>query len=301
LKRMEAFAQDVDVDANKLSSSATRAINANKELITNAQEVQDAQQSSSAKLSSISNRNPMNVKAQAVTASPEIAVKDVETQLRERAAALHAKSQHEKQLAEIRASQEAKYRQYAQAHSYQNRLEPGAVKAEPAASNKSSFETASSQDKIIPIANVATAAAQSTDELSRIREIQSAKYQETKTKHAAEKLQSTIVYPSSQELDSQYDATVRSGMDALSQADLDQSLSDTAAQRAAISYELEQHDNAMDKKQSDLSMESSIAQTLTRGIFEACRHNKMSVRFPMHCCLICPQQFPSHFHVSCSH
>jgi len=70
-------------------------------------------------------------------------------------------------------------------------------------------------------------------------------------------------------------------MQALSQADLDQSLNDTAAQRASLSHELDQHDARVDQKLSDSSMQSSIANTLFRGIFEACRHNKMSVSNPL--------------------
>lgn len=279
LKRMEAFAQDVDMDANKLSSSAARAINANKDVIANSQESQSVQQNSSSKLSSISNRHPQNVKAQNFAASPDKVAKDVETQLRERANALHAKALHEKQLAEIRAAQETKYRQYAQAHSYQHRTESATSQPITATPTKGSLEIASSQDHALPASNDGPAAAHSSDDLSRIREIQSAKYQETKAKLAAERLQSTIVHPPSRE-DSGFDAE-KSGMEALSQNDLDQSLSDTAAQRASMSYELEQHDAIVDKKLSDSSMESSIAHTLFRGIFEACRHNKMSVRVPL--------------------
>lgn len=279
LKRMEAFAQDVDIDANKLSSSAARAINANKDVIANSQESQGVQQSSSSKLSSISNRYPQNLKAQNVAASPDKVVKDVETQLRERANALHAKALHEKQLAEIRAAQEAKYRQYAQTHSYQHRTESATSQPITATPTKGSLEIASSQDHQLPVSNVGPAAAHSSDDLSRIREIQSAKYQETQAKLAAERMQSTIVHPPSRE-HSEFD-TEKSGMEALSQNDLDESLKGTAAQRSSMSYELEQHDAIVDKKLSDSSMESSIAHTLFRGIFEACRHNKMSVRVPL--------------------
>jgi len=96
----------------------------------------------------------------------------------------------------------------------------------------------------------------------------------------AERLESTIVHSSSQEFDSQFGES-KSGMQALSQADLDQSLNDTAAQRASLSHELDQHDARVDQKLSDSSMQSSIANTLFRGIFEACRHNKMSVSNPL--------------------
>jgi len=288
LKRMEAFAQDVDVDANKLSSSATRAINANRELIANAQEHQDAQ-SSPSKLSSISNRNTGSKAQAALATSPEKQSKDIDTQLQERAKALAAKNQHEKQLAEIRAAQDAKFRQYAQANSYQHRLEPVISKAEIVTPIKISAEAAPAQDSTRPVASTASAtagSAPSIDELSRIREIQNSKFQEAKTKQAAGRLESTIVHPP--ERDSQghrnLDASM-SGMQAMSQADLDESLSETAAQRDSMSFELDQHDASVDKKLSDLSMESSIGQTIFRGIFEACRHNKMSVCAPP-CCII---------------
>jgi hypothetical protein len=277
LKRMEAFAQDVDDDANKLSSSATRAINVNRDTIAKAQEIQDELQVSSSKLSSISNRNAPGLKAQAAVPSPDKLSKDVETQLQERAKALAAKAQLEKQLVEIRASQEAKYRQYAQVHSYQHRTEPSMTnKSEIATPTKSSLEPVSSQERILQVPQEANTTAHSNDELSRIREVQNAKFQETKAKQNSGRLESTVVYPVSREADGDFNES-RSGMEAMSQADLDQSLNDTASQRAAYSYELDQHDASVDKKSADSSMESSIAQTLFRGIFEACRHNKMSV------------------------
>jgi hypothetical protein len=279
LKRMEAFAQDVDVDANKLSSSAARAINANRELIANSQEIHDDQRHSPSKLSSISNRLPSSSKAQAAAATPEKQSKDVDSQLQERAKALAAKTQLEKQLAEIRASQETKYRQYAQVHSYQHRTEPATNTPETATRTKSLSEASTLQDKTLPAAIMISSTAHSADELSRIREIQSAKFQEAKVKQA-ERLESTIVHSSSQEFDSQFGES-KSGMQALSQADLDQSLNDTAAQRASLSHELDQHDARVDQKLSDSSMQSSIANTLFRGIFEACRHNKMSVSNPL--------------------
>jgi hypothetical protein len=197
--------------------------------------------------------------------------------LQERAKALAAKAQLEKQLVEIRASQEAKYRQYAQVHSYQHRTEPSMTnKSEIATPTKSSLEPVSSQERILQVPQEANTTAHSNDELSRIREVQNAKFQETKAKQNSGRLESTVVYPVSREADGDFNES-RSGMEAMSQADLDQSLNDTASQRAAYSYELDQHDASVDKKSADSSMESSIAQTLFRGIFEACRHNKMSV------------------------
>jgi hypothetical protein len=280
LKRMEAFAQDVDADANKLSSSAARAINANREITANAQEFQDSSKNSPSKLSSINNRTLPSQKAQALAVSPDKVSKDVETQLQERAKALAAKAQLDKQLVEIRASQEAKYRQYAQANSYQQRTENSITsKSEFPTDTKSSSDPAHSQDKTKATAHVTNTAAPSTDELSRIREVQNAKYQEAKTKQATERLESTIVHPFSREADDNLDAS-KSGMEAMSQGDLDQRLEDTASQRAAYSFELDQHDAIVDQKSADASMESSIAQTLFRGIFEACRHNKMSVSIP---------------------
>jgi hypothetical protein len=192
---------------------------------------------------------------------------------------LAAKNQLEKQLAEIRASQETKYRQYAQVHSYQHRTEPAANTPETATRTKSLSESSTSQDRTLPAAIVISSTVHSADELSRIREIQSAKFQEAKMKQA-ERLESTIVYSSSQEFDSQFGES-KSGMQALSQADLDQSLDDTAAQRASLSHELDQHDARVDQKLSDSSMQSSIANTLFRGIFEACRHNKIGVSNPL--------------------
>ncbi len=288
LKRMEAFAQDVDVDANKLSSSATRAINANREVIANAQESQNAQ-NSPAKLSSISNHSSgLRVQAAAAT-SPEKNSKDIETQLQERAKLLASKAQHEKQLAEIRAAQDAKFRQYAQANSFQHRLEPVISKSEAATPNKSSAENAEpapSQVRTGAASSVPSAAvvsAVSNDELSRIRDLQSAKFLEAKTKQAAERLQSTMVHPPAPQRDSQdyqqLDASV-SGMQAMSQADLEERLSETAAQRDSMSFELDQHDAVVEQKLLDSSMEGSISQTLFRGIFDSCRHNKMSVSAP---------------------
>jgi hypothetical protein len=281
LKRMEAFAQDVDADANKLSSSAARAINANREVTANAQEVPDASQNSPSKISSISNRNLPGSKAQATAVSPDKLSKDVETQLQERAKALAAKAQLEKQLVEIRASQEAKYRQYAQVHSYQRRTESSTTnKSEIVTEAKHSSEPAFLHDKPMPTAPAANTTAPSSDELSRIREAQNSKYQEAKMKQATERLESTVVHPFSSESDGNFDAS-KSGMEAMSQADLDQRLEDTASQRAAYSYELEQHDAIVDQKAANSSMESSIAQTLFRGIFDACRHNKMTVSTPL--------------------
>jgi hypothetical protein len=271
LKRMEAFAHDVDADANKLSSSASRAINANRQIIANSQEDRNAVENSTSKLSSINNHSFSGSKAQALpTSSPEKQSKDIQTQLQERAKSLAAKAQVDKQLAEIRASQEAKYRQFAQAHSYQHRTEPAGPKIESTTPAKSS-EHPLSQEKTLPASTAVSS--QTKNELARIQELQSAKYQEAKLKQATERLESTIIYPSSQH------NTSTSGMQALSQSDLDQSLSESSAQRDSLSYELDQHDAKVDKQLSDSGMQSSISHTLFRGIFEACRHNRMNVSF----------------------
>ena len=92
-----------------------------------------------------------------------------------------------------------------------------------------------------------------------------------------------MVHPPAPQRDSQdyqqLDASV-SGMQVMSQADLEERLSETAAQRDSMSFELDQHDAVVEQKLLDSSMEGSISQTLFRGIFDSCRHNKMSVSAP---------------------